>query len=442
MVECIVIDQSPALHGEVEVIGAKNAVLVIMASLILTSGKSRLLNVPASADVEHMATLLRSLGAEVTFNMPDHLLDIDTTHLNRYTIHAESMKKMRASILVMGPLLARFGLTELAQPGGCTIGARPIDFHLKSFMRMGVELDLQGEFIRAHTSSLRPARIVLEYPSVGCTENILMAAALTPGMTSVVNAALEPEVLDLIAALTKMGARIAIRPPATLEIEGVEELKPVEHTIMPDRLEAGSLLIAAAVTGGSITLHKAPAYALEVFLDKLSEMGHSITVGPEGDGICLTATKNPKAVSFRTMPYPGFPTDLQAPMLAAQCVADGVSIVQETVYENRLLHIRELEKMGARITFEGQSAIIKGVETLYGAHVIASDIRASAALIAAGLMAEGQTVMTGVHHLKRGYQDLDRKLALLGARIYTAPYESSMLPHKSAYTEGPLGVES
>ena len=417
--ECVVIERSGPLQGVVEVAGAKNAVLVIMASLILSSGKSRLSNVPASADVDNMQELLRGLGAHIVFDAASQCLEIDTTSINSYTVSAEIMKKMRASILVMGPLLSRFGRAEVALPGGCVLGARPIDLHLKAFARMGAIIDCSGEFIKAQASSLSPSRIVLEYPSVGCTENVLMAAVLTPGTTCIVNAAIEPEVLDLITVLTKMGAHIHVVSPATIEIEGVAHLRPVEHhAVMADRLEAGSLLVAAAMTGGAIEIPGAPGFALEVFLDKLSEMGHSIQVGDQGIGISLRASLSPRAVSFRTMPYPGFPTDLQAPMLAAQCVASGVSIIQETVYENRLLHVRELLKLGAQVTIEGQIATIKGVDALYGAHVIASDIRASAALVAAGLVAQGNTTMAGVHHLKRGYQDFDRKLVHLGARIH------------------------
>lgn len=415
--EYVIIEQSPSLKGEVEVAGAKNAVLVIMASLILTSGKSRLYNVPASADVENMQELLSGLGAKIAFDAQTNALEVDTTELHGYTVSPESMKKMRASILVMGPLLARFGRAEVALPGGCVLGARPIDFHLKSFAAMGASLEFQGEFIRASARPVRAAHIVLEYPSVGCTENVLMAATRAHGVTRIINAALEPEVLDLVTVLRKMGAQITILPPATLHIEGVRELRPIEHAIISDRLEAGSLLIATAMSGGSVTIPSIRADILEVFLEKLVEMGHNVTVGKEGLGITLTATSNPRCVSFKTMPYPGFPTDLQAPMMAAQCIASGVSIIHETVYENRLLHVRELQKMGAHISVEGQTATIKGSDALYGTHVIASDIRASAALVAAGLAAQGQTTMTGVHHLRRGYQDLDRKLSMLGARI-------------------------
>ncbi len=413
----IVIDQCRPLQGEVTIAGAKNAVLVIMASLILTSGTSRLTNVPCSDDVYQMIILLESLGATVYFDTACRMLDIDTRSIQSYTVSPDIMRKIRASILVMGPLLARYGRAQVALPGGDLIGSRPIDLHLKAFMQMGAYIEQKAEFLTAHASSLQPYRCVLEYPSVGATENILMAAVLIPGTTRIVNAAIEPEVLDLITVLRKMGAHIDIQPPALLEVQGVTELYPIEHEIMPDRLEAGTLLLAAAITGGNIRIPQAPAYALDVFLEKLAEMGHSVVQDDNGKGVRFTATRSPKAVSFKTMPYPGFPTDLQAPMMAAQCIASGTSIIHETVFENRLIHVRELQKMGAQITVEGTTASIKGVDELYGAHVIATDIRASAGLIIAGLAAQGQTIMTGVHHLRRGYQDLEHKLTQLGAHI-------------------------
>ncbi len=426
--EYVIIEQSPALQGAVEVVGAKNAVLVIMASLILAAGKSRLSNVPASTDVGHMQELLSSLGASITFDANTGVMEVDTSNLRSVRVSHESMKKMRASILVMGPLLARFGLAEVALPGGCVLGARPIDFHLKGFIAMGADIETHGEFVNARACGLRSKRIILEYPSVGGTENILMAATLSQGITHIVNAALEPEVIDLIAVLKKMGALIEIVPPATIEIEGVRHLRPLEnHVIMADRLEAGSLLVAAAMTGGTIEVRHAPAFAMEVFLDKLAEMGHRIEVGHDGVGVSLVATKNPRCVSLKTMPYPGFPTDLQAPMMAAQCLASGVSVIHETVYENRLVHVRELQKMGAHISLDGNVATIKGSDALYGSHVIAPDIRASAALVAAGLVAQGQTIMTGVHHLRRGYQDFDRKLSQLGARIQIRQHDLASL---------------
>lgn len=415
--EYILVEQSLNLSGQASLVGAKNAVLVIMASLVLADGESKLYNVPKSQDVLNMIKLLESLGARVFFDAEGHFLSVDTIGINKYQVCREIMKEMRASVLVMGPLLARFGCADIALPGGCAIGPRPIDYHLKNFEKMGVNVNISGEFIVARAEKLNATKIILEYPSVGATENILMAATLTQGVTRIVNAAIEPEVLDLIDVLKKMGANISILPAATIEITGVECLKPVEHKIIYDRLEAGALLLAAAITGGQIYLPDAPAFAMDIFLMKLNEMGHHIEVGPNETGISLKATSRPKAVSFKTGPYPGFPTDLQAPMMAAQCIAEGTSVVTETVFENRLLHVRELQKMGAQIKVDHDTATIIGIEKLYGASVIATDIRASCALILAGLVAEGQTIMTGIHHFKRGYDNLDLKLEKLGASI-------------------------
>ena len=366
---------------------------------------------------------MRDLGAEVTFDAEIHRLDVDTRLITKFSVRSEVMKKMRASVLVMGPLLARFGRSDIALPGGCVIGSRPIDYHINGFKRMGVEVDLDGEYLTAHADNLKANKIVLEYPSVGATENLMMAAALTKGTTRIINAALEPEVFDLISILKKMGAQINIEPPATIVIEGVESLRPVEHAVIFDRLEAGSILLAAAMTGGSIELPQAPAFAMDMFLLKLEEMGHQIIVGADGVGVSLRATRSPKAVSFKTAPYPGFPTDLQAPMLAAQCIASGSSTIYETVYENRLLHVLELQKMGAQIKIEHNKATVMGVEKLYGACVIATDIRASCALVLAGLVANGMTRLSGINHLARGYEAMPQKLQKLGARIW---YETQL----------------
>jgi UDP-N-acetylglucosamine 1-carboxyvinyltransferase len=425
----IAIEQSPALNGTVELIGAKNAVLVIISSLLLTNGKSRLSNVPASDDVMQMIALMQTLGAEVFFHAHEHVLEVDTSAVNKWQISAEIMKKMRASILAMGPLLARFGKADVALPGGCSIGQRPIDYHLKNFKKMGVDIDECGDYVSARAQLLQAARIVLEYPSVGATENILMAATLTHGITTIINAALEPEVMDLISIVRKMGAKIIIEAPATIIIEGVSALQPVEHAIIPDRLEAGALLLAAAITGGTVSLPQAHAYSMDVFLMKLEEMGHQVIIGPQGIGVALKATNQPKAVSFKTAPYPGFPTDLQAPMMAALCLAEGTSIIEETVFENRLLHVHELQKMGAQIKVEHNKAIVHGVDKLYGASVIATDIRASCALVLTGLAAHGNTIMTGIHHWRRGYEGLEHKLSLLGGliKLYAADEENAIL---------------
>lgn len=420
--EILIVNQSVPLKGEVKLTGAKNAVLVIMASLILTSGKSKLTNVPASQDVWHMIKLLNDLGATTSFDPLLGILDVDTTNIDKYAVNPDIMKKMRASILVLGPLLARFKRAAVALPGGCSLGARPIDFHLKAFARMGAKVEQNGEYLNVLANELHPGIFILEYPSVGATENIIMASVFTHGTTRIINAALEPEVFDLIAILKKMGAQIEILAPATIEITGVAKMNPVEHSIMFDRLEAGSLMLAAAITGGEIYLPQAPVEYMDVFLEKLREMGHEVHVGVPGSseqtiGIYFKATKSPKAVSFKTMPYPGFPTDLQAPMMAALTLAAGTSVIQETVFENRLLHVRELQKMGAQITVHGDTATVVGVDQLYGASVIAPDIRASCALVLAGLAAEGTTKMSGVPHLKRGYDNFAEKLNTLGAKV-------------------------
>lgn len=425
----LVIEQSLGLSGEVELVGAKNAVLVIMAALILTRGKSVLHNVPASADVEQMILVLEQLGAHVTFIRKEHRLEVDTSTINKYKVCPEIMRKMRASILVMGPLLARFGKADIALPGGCVIGARPVDYHIRNFEQMGVMVETHGDYLQAVAPSLQATTLILDYPSVGATENVTMAATLTPGVTRIINAALEPEVMDFIAVLRKMGAQIAILPPATIEITGVSSLRPIEHAIVYDRLEAGALLLAAAMTGGDISLPQAPAYTMDIVLKKLRDMGHRVTVGADNVGVRLHATKTPRAVSFKTGPYPSFPTDLQAPMMAAQCIANGTSLVEETVFENRLVHVRELQKMGAQITVEHNKATITGVEELYGTQVIATDIRSSCSLVLAGLVAKGTTHMTGIHHWQRGYEKLERKLAHLGAHITLKEFEPARVEY-------------
>jgi len=293
---------------------------------------------------------------------------------------------------------------------------------------MGVTFDFQEYAISAHAAKIIPTKLVLDYPSVGVTENLMMAATLAHGTTRIVNAALEPEVLDLIDILRKMGAKITILPPATIEIEGVTSLHAVEHEIIHDRLEAGALLLAVAITGGSIYLPQASGSTLEMVLMKLQEMGHVIKVGDNDRGITLNASQSPRAVSFKTAPYPGFPTDLQAPMMALQCLANGTSIIEETVFENRLLHVRELRKMGAQIKVEHNTATVTGIEALYGANVIATDIRASCSLVLAGMDAQGATVMTGVHHWLRGYDALEKKLQALGANIKLNMSDDAVVP--------------
>jgi UDP-N-acetylglucosamine 1-carboxyvinyltransferase len=424
----IVVEKSGKLTGTVRLAGAKNAVLVIMASLILSDGKSELYNVPNNADVQCMIALLNDLGAKVCFDVSQNHLVVNTSGIHSYEINPNIMNKMRASILVMGPLLARFGRAKVALPGGCMIGARPINYHLDGFTKMGVSIKTQEPFLDAKVQSHEEKnnlnrRIVLEYPSVGATENLLMFASFQLSETVIVNASFEPEVLDLISVLSKMGTKITCIQGSCISIVGTKNLRPVSHYVIPDRLEAGTLLLAAAVTGGEVKLPNARADHLDVFLEKLSEMGHNVTIATNPDqdfilqGIELQATNNPIAVHFKTGPYPGFPTDLQASFMAALCFVEGKSIVEETVFENRFMHVKELQKMGANITLSHNIAIIKGKRFLYGTKVTAFDIRASAALVIAGLAANGATKILGLSHWKRGYDSLEEKLRKLGAVI-------------------------
>jgi len=433
------VEQSPASRGEVALSGAKNAVLVTIASLILTTGKSVLYNVPASADVFEMIELLRHFGAVIFFDTEHHQLFVDTTLLHAWDVSGAMMKKTRTSILVMGPLLARFGKVRIGgQPGGDAIGKRPIDYHLNNFAKMGVVIYHEGDDLCADVTKLIAAKIVLEYPSVGATENIIMAATRAQGTTKIINAACEPEVFNLIACLTKMGANIKVEAPSTIIVEGVDVLHPVEHTIMFDRLEAGSLLIAAAATGGEIYIPNACADVLDVVLLKLEEMGHAITIGPNNIGIYLKSTQSPRAVSLKTGPYPQFPTDLQAPMMALQSVACGISVIEETVFESRFHHAYELMKMGAAIKIEHNKAIITGVDKLHGAEVVANDIRATMALVVAGLAAQGTTTIAGLHHWKRGYDALENKLQRLGAKVtvHEENHDHSFFPVRPEPVEG------
>jgi UDP-N-acetylglucosamine 1-carboxyvinyltransferase len=409
------IQHSQPFSGTVALSGAKNAVLVIMASLLLTRGVSVLHNVPAIADVYGMIDLLSELGVHVSFDPLQHILTADTSRITSSNVSVAMMSTMRASVLVMGSLLARQGVVSVGLPGGCGIGERPIDYHLNNFKKMGVVITQVDDEIHATVSTLHSSKIVLAYPSVGATENIVMLATSAIGQTRIINAALEPEVFDLIKILKKMGADITVDAPATIIVNGGKPLFSVEHTVMSDRLEAGSLLLAAAATGGSLTITQAKVDDLEVFLLKLEEMGH--TVIATENNITLHATKTPRAVSFKTGPFPSFPTDLQAPMMALLCCARGTSVIEETVFENRFMHVNALRSMGAQIEVVGNKALVTGVSALHGANVDATDIRASMALVIAGLMAQGTTQIGALHHWYRGYDGMEKKLASLGAII-------------------------
>lgn len=412
------IEKSPALMGEVTLEGAKNAVLVIMASLLLTDGVSILRRVPPSADVFHMIRILELLGAAVVFDAASRTMTVDTGGLRGdKALNAEIMGQFRASTLVLGPLLARFGSAYIALPGGDAIGKRPIDLHLHAFEAMGAHVVAGAHGIAASAKTLVATTIVLAYPSVGATENSMMAAALICGETSILNAAIEPEVMDLALVLRKMGARVVFEVPGTVRIQGVTWAMSVDHEIMFDRLEAGTFLLAAAITGGTITIPQAPVEHMAVFLSKLREMGHRV-IAPQEGGVVLEATHTPRAISIRTMPHPGFPTDLQGPMLVAQALASGTGTIHETVYERRFGHVRELQRMGAQITVLGDFQVfVQGGGVLHGSEVIAGDIRAAAALTLAGIVAHGTTRLFGLEHIQRGYVDFVTKLQQLGACI-------------------------
>lgn len=413
MQQSFCIQQSLALDGTVHVSGAKNAVLVAIASLLLVKGKSVLYNVPNLQDIWAFKELLEYLGAVVEFDPQAHIFTVDATNIDFISIPSQMMKKTRASILILGPLLARLKKVQLSFPGGDAIGARPIDFHLQNFEKMGATVSIEGDVITVQAEQLHPGKFVLDYPSVGATENIMMAALCAQGTSTIVNAALEPEVLDLIKALRGMGASIDVLP-ARIVIQGGHVLRPVHHTVMYDRLEVGTYLLAAAITGGSVYIPNADACIKEIFLSKLQDMGHKVGIK---NGIYLKATHTPKAVSVRTEPYPGFPTDLQPFMMVAQMLASGSSVIHETVYENRFLHVPELIKMGAQVEIKGNKAFVSGVSAFQGTHVQGDDIRAVTALVLAGLVAQGQTIVSGISHLRRGYEQFEEKMRSIGAHI-------------------------
>ncbi|WP_083463111.1 UDP-N-acetylglucosamine 1-carboxyvinyltransferase [Calditerricola satsumensis] len=411
----IIVRGGNRLTGRVRIHGAKNAVLPIIAATILgTTGKSVIHETPALDDVYTISDVLRHLGAQVTF-FGDRLV-VDATSLDGYEAPYELVRKMRASFLVMGPLLARLGRARIALPGGCAIGSRPIDQHLKGFEAMGASIEMGHGFVEARVHGrLKGTRIYLDVPSVGATENIMMAATLAEGTTVIENAAMEPEIVDLATFLNAMGARVRGAGTGTIRIDGVEALHGTTHTVIPDRIEAGTFMVAAAITRGNVLVEGAIYDHVRAVAAKLSEMG--VYVEEEDGGIRVVAEGRLRPVDVKTLPYPGFPTDMQAQMMALLAVTEGTSTVTETVFENRFMHVEELKRMNAQIRIEGRSAIIDGVPRLSGAKVCATDLRAGAALVLAGMAADGETEVTGLHHIDRGYVDLVGKLRRLGADI-------------------------
>ncbi|MCP1574603.1 UDP-N-acetylglucosamine 1-carboxyvinyltransferase [Herbaspirillum rubrisubalbicans] len=401
------------LSGDLTISGAKNAALPILCAGLLTDGDLVLSNVPHLQDVITITKLMNQMGLRVREN-GEHLV-LNGNDITRPEAPYELVKTMRASILVLGPLLARFGQAKVSLPGGCAIGSRPVDQHIKGLQAMGAEIHIEAGYIHARAKRLKGARIVTDMITVTGTENLLMAAALAEGETVLENAAREPEVGDLANLLVKMGAKIEGIGTDRLVIQGVDRLHGAEHEVIADRIETGTFLCAVAATGGDVTLHRTRAGLLDAALDKLREAGAILTSGE--DWIRIQMARRPKAVSFRTTEYPGFPTDMQAQFMALNCLAEGTSHVTETIFENRFMHVQELNRLGAAIDVEGNTAIVTGVEKFLGAPVMATDLRASASLVIAGLAAKGETVVERIYHLDRGYDRMEAKLSAIGADI-------------------------
>ena len=401
------------LRGEVRVAGAKNAALPILAAALLTAGPVRIANLP---DLNDVATMLRLLGRMgVRARRVDHAVELDASAVGEPFAPYDLVKTMRASILALGPLVARCGEARVSLPGGCQIGQRPVDLHIKGLEAMGASIAIVEGYILAKATRLKGARIFMDTVTVTGTENLMMAACLAEGETVLENAAREPEVVDLARCLIAMGARIRGHGTDIIAIEGVERLSGVEHSVIPDRIEAGTFLVAAAATRGAVTLTDAPVGALDAVLEKLREAGAAVEAGARS--IRLAMARRPKPVSIRTAPYPGFPTDMQAQFIALNAVAEGTAFVTETIFENRFMHVQELRRLGAKIEIEGNTALVHGVAKLTGAMVMATDLRASASLVIAGLVAEGGTVIDRIYHLDRGYERIEARLGQLGARI-------------------------
>ena len=414
--EKMIIEGGYRLVGEVPVSGAKNAALPLFAASLLVDGWVTLHNVPALADIRTIARLLRQMGVKTEGQS-------GTVRLNASGIHSfeapyNLVKTMRASVLVLGPLAAKWKRARVSLPGGCAIGARPINLHLKGLEAMGAKVELKHGYMEAAADRLKGAEIYFDISTVTGTENVMMAAALADGRTVLKNAAREPEVVELANALNLMGAKIQGAGDPVVIIDGVEELRPIEYTIMPDRIEAGTFMVAAGITQGNVKLLNCNLSHMEAVTAKLKEAG--LEIFSEGEGVKVIGPVNIKPVDVKTLPYPGFPTDMQAQIMALMCLANGLSVITETVFENRFMHVSELKRMGGDIRVEGSNAIVQGLANLTGAPVMATDLRASASLVLAGLAAEGATEVSRIYHLDRGYEKLDEKLNKLGAKIRRA----------------------
>ena len=415
----LLIQGGATLNGQVRISGAKNAVLPILAGTLLCEGTAIIENVPHLHDVTTTVELLGAMGVHVVID-EKLSIEVDSSTIESCVAPYELVKTMRSSILVLGPLLARFGHAEVSLPGGCAIGSRPVNLHIKGLQDMGAEVEVKNGFIHAKCKRLKGARLVLDMVTVTGTENLMMAATLADGITIIENAAREPEVVDLANFLIAMGARIEGAGTDKITIEGVEKLQGTRYRVLPDRIETGTYLVAAAITGGKIMVKDTAPELIDSVIDKLREAGADIEVGEDWISLDMHG-KRPKAVNVRTAPYPAFPTDMQAQFMALNTIAEGTSTIVETVFENRFMHVQELQRMGADIEVEGNTAIIRGVEKLTGAPIMATDLRASASLILAGLVAEDETEVQRIYHIDRGYEIIEEKLALLGANIQRTP---------------------
>ena len=409
----IIVKKSNPLKGSVKIDGAKNAVLPIIAATLLAKGKSVIKEVPNLRDVHVISDLLRHLGAEVEYD--GKTLTVDATNITTCEAPYELVRKMRASFLVMGPLLSRFNHTKISMPGGCAIGTRPIDLHLKGFKCLGADVEIDHGFVEARTEKLKGSKLYLDFPSVGATENIMMAACLAEGTTIIENAAEEPEIVDLANFLNEMGADVKGAGTNTIRIKGVKELRGAEHTVIPDRIEAATYMVAAAMTKGDIVIENVLMEHLKPVTAKLKEAGCKII--ELENAVRVIGPETLKPIDIKTLPHPGFPTDVQAQFMAMLTIAKGTGVVIETVFENRYMHVAEFNRMGANIKIEGRTAVVKGVDQLYGAKVNATDLRAGAALILCGLIAEGDTEIGEIYHIQRGYVDIDKKITALGGNI-------------------------
>ncbi len=417
----IVVEGGAALNGEVQISGAKNAVLPILCATLLADGPVSVTNVPHLHDVVTTAKLLGELGASITVDegtlARGRGMVVDPSTVHSHVAPYELVKTMRASVLVLGPLLAKYGAAEVSLPGGCAIGSRPVDQHIKGLQALGADITVENGYIKARRNGrLKGSRFVFDMVTVTGTENVLMAAALAEGTSVLENAAMEPEIVDLADCLNALGANIEHAGSGRIVVHGVERLHGGSHDVLPDRIETGTFLVAAAMTGGRVTVRRTRPDSLDAVIDKLKQAGADITV--DGDRITLDMQgRRPRSVDLTTAPHPAFPTDMQAQFMALNCIAEGVGVINETIFENRFMHVSELQRLGADIRVEGHTAIVRGVQRLSGAPVMATDLRASASLVLAGLVAEGTTTIDRIYHLDRGYENIEEKLSGLGAKI-------------------------